>query len=164
MSPTRIQPMDYCVGRLNGRMSSWDEEKREVRGTAVCLSDGTIKRRGLLPEETLPRYFLRFTAPCGAGKALRCWESRCEAQQHFCTEMKTWTRNIKRSSAKRGSRAGLQVRQPRWRTRRGYPHCFMCNSTALRSMATLAHRGADWERGGESTWTRGHAPSLFHTG
>lgn len=40
----------------------------------------------------------------------------------------------------------LQVQRPRWRTWQGYAHGSMCNSTSLRSMATLTLGGAETER------------------
>lgn len=53
---------------LNGRMSSWDEGKCEVERQLFVWAMVPTRRRGLLPEETLPRYSLCFMSHSRAGK------------------------------------------------------------------------------------------------
>lgn len=146
---------------------------QEWRKTAVCLSDGTIRRHKRLPEETLPRYLFLLHITQRNRKAFRWLESQCKTQWHLCTDLlrahwKTCYCVEKRQKSKRSIRNSHILHSCafkltawvcyRWRTWQGYIHGSMCSSTSLWSIATLMLGGADSER----TQTYGNAPSLFH--
>lgn len=88
MIPHKIKPI-YGFSAFGAVQRNELIRREEARGgeTAVCLSDGTIKRGGgllgLPPEQTLPRYTLRFMSRCGVGVNVRV--TNTETKTHTVT-------------------------------------------------------------------------------